>query len=365
MNGGRATPSQARVALFLNETFGYASGMPVGKERLTIADVARSAGVSVPTVSKVLNGRSDVSTATRDRVQQALSTSGYRRRGSSERARSGLIDLVITSLDTPYATELLVGAEAAAARAGVGLVVSALNSPEAADRRWLNRLAARRSGGLIFVVSRPAPTILEHLAQLGTPMVLLDPVGGSDPSLPTVGATNFAGGVAATEHLIGLGHRRIACITGLPYLICSQERLEGWRAALHRAGMTADEGLVRHGDFTPSGGQQAAMELLSLTDRPTAIFAGSDMQASGVYHAARSLALSVPDDVSVVGFDDLSVCRYMSPRLTTIRQPLSDMATEAVRMVLELAEDGSDRIPPHLQLATSLVVRESTGPVHR
>jgi LacI family transcriptional regulator, galactose operon repressor len=330
--------------------------------RVTIADIARAAGVSVPTVSKVLNHRADVSSDTRDRVQQAISSHGYRRRNRSRRPHAPLVDLVVADLDSPYFLEVLTGAEQAAARAGVGLVVTSVHGHEPRGGGWLATLTARRSSGIVMVVSVFDPSTLAKLADLATPLVLLDPVGGSDPSLPTVGATNWSGGLAAAEHLLSLGHRRVAVITGSPELVCSQERLEGYRAAMGRAGIPVDDDLVRFGDFHPGGGQRAAAELLDLPDPPTAIFAGSDMQASGVYQEARTRGLRVPEDLSVVGFDDLQISRYLSPPLTTVRQPLTQMAAEAVRMALEAGRHGPTSPPPRLQLATSLTLRDSTAP---
>jgi len=153
-------------------------------------------------------------------------------------------------------------------------------------------------------------------------------------------------------------------ITGPPEPVCSQERLEGYRAAMGRAGIAVDDDLVRFGDFQPDGGQRAAAELLALPDPPTAIFAGSDMQASGVYQEARAHGLRVPEDLSVVGFDDLRISRHLSPPLTTVRQPLAQMAAEAVRMTLEASRHGFTSPPPRLELATSLTVRDSTAALH-
>lgn len=330
--------------------------------RVTMADIAREAGVSVPTVSKVLNGRGDVASETRAKVQEAVTAHRYRRRGSAQHARAGLIDLVIADIDTPWALEVVRGAEQAAARAGVGLVLTTTHGTPVGGPRWMRTLAARRSDGLVLVITAPAPTAVEELAELHTPLVLLDPVGGSDPTLPTVGATNWAGGRAATEHLLGLGHRRIGIITGHEWLACSQERLEGYRAALGRAGVPVDEQLVRFGDFHTAGGRQGAAALLDLEDPPTAIFAGSDLQACGVYEEVRARKMHVPDDLSVVGFDDISVCEYLAPPLTTVRQPLSEMASEAVRLALELGHDDAPAARSRLELATRLVVRESTAP---
>jgi LacI family transcriptional regulator len=332
--------------------------------RVTIAEIAASAGVSVPTVSKVLNGRADVAEATRRRVQQIMVDRGYQRRASGALRPVGLIDMAVPSLDSPWVVEVLRGAEAEARKVGSQIVVSSTDRAPAGDRRFMDRLATRRSDGLVLVVSEAAPEAVEQLAALHTPVVLLDPVGGSDPSFATVGATNWAGGLSAVEHLISLGHRRIAALSGRPQLVCSQERVEGYRAALGRAGITVDERLVLFGDFGTSSGQTGARAVLDLPDPPTAIFAGSDMQAFGVYQEAAARGLRIPEDLSVVGFDDIAFSELTTPPLTTVRQPLARMAAEAVRLLLD-AGDGMPAPPPRVELATHLVVRGSTGPAAR
>jgi LacI family transcriptional regulator len=332
--------------------------------RVTIAEIAASAGVSVPTVSKVLNGRADVAEATRRRVQQIMVDRGYQRRASGAQRPVGLIDMVVPGLDSPWVVEVLRGAEAETRKVGSQIVLTSAGKAPAGDRRWLDRLATRRSDGLVLVVSEAAPEAVEQLAALHTPVVLLDPVGGSDPSFATVGATNWAGSLSAVEHLVSLGHRRIAALSGRPQLVCSQERVEGYRAALGRAGIAVDERLVRFGDFCTSGGQAGARTVLDLPDPPTAIFAGSDMQAFGVYQEAAARGLRIPEDLSVVGFDDIAFSELMTPPLTTVRQPLARMAAEAVRLLLDTG-DGTPGPPPRVELATHLVVRGSTGPAPR
>jgi DNA-binding LacI/PurR family transcriptional regulator len=336
----------------------------VPSHRVTIAEIAASAGVSVPTVSKVLNGRADVSEATRRRVQQIMADRGYQRRASGAQRPVGLIDMAVPGLDSPWIVEVLRGAEAEARKVGSQIVVTSTGRAPAGDRRWLDRLATRRSDGLVLVVSEAAPEAVEQLAALHTPVVLLDPVGGGDPSYATVGATNWAGGLSAVEHLVSLGHRRIAALSGRPELACSRERVEGYRAGLARAGIAVDERLVRFTEFCTSGGQDGARTVLDVPDPPTAIFAGSDMQAFGVYQEAAARGLRIPDDLSVVGFDDLAFSALTSPPLTTVRQPLARMAAEAVRLLLD-AGDGMPGPPPRVELATHLVVRGSTGPAVR
>ncbi|GAA0925054.1 LacI family DNA-binding transcriptional regulator [Pseudonocardia zijingensis] len=332
--------------------------------RVTIAEIAASAGVSVPTVSKVLNGRADVSETTRKRVQQIMVDRGYQRRAAGAQRPVGLIDMVVPGLDSPWVVDVLRGAESEARKVGSQIVLTSAEGAPAGDRRWLDRLASRRSDGLVLVVSEAAPEAVEQLRALHTPVVLLDPVGGSDPSFPTVGATNWAGGLSAVEHLVSLGHRRIAALSGPPQLACSQERVEGYRAALGRADIAVDERLVRFTEFTTSGGLAGARAVLDAPDPPTAIFAGSDMQAFGVFHEAAARGLRIPEDLSVVGFDDVTFSALATPPLTTVRQPLTRMAAEAVRILLD-ADDASPGPPPRVELATHLVVRGSTGPVRR
>lgn len=332
--------------------------------RVTIAEIAEHAGVSVPTVSKVLNGRADVAESTRVRVQQVMVERGYKRRQPVSRGRVGLVDVLIDRIDSPWSVEVLRGAEAEARRAGCQIVLSSTGGDHSGERQWLDRLAARRSDGLVLVIDEPEPETAEALAALGTPIVLLDPVGGSDPSFATVGATNWAGALSAVEHLVGLGHRRIGVISGNPRLACSQERVEGYRAALGRAGIEADPALVHFGDFLTPGGRRGAAAMLDLPEPPTAIFAGSDMQAIGVYQVAAERGLRVPEDLSVIGFDDIAVCEYLTPQLTTVHQPLARMAAEAVRLVLAAGERGGGPAP-RMELATHLVVRGSAGPAPR
>jgi LacI family transcriptional regulator len=191
--------------------------------------------------------------------------------------------------------------------------------------------------------------------------VLVDPVNLPDTDIASVGATNWAGGLAATEHLIGLGHRRVGMIGGPADMLCTQARVDGYRTALDRAGIEAGKDLVRYGDFHHQGGFARTRELLELPDPPTAIFAGSDEQAMGAYQAARLAGLRIPDDLSVVGFDDLPTCEWLSPPLTTVRQPLEEMGRVAARTLLQLL-DGRPPLTPRVELATDLRVRASTAP---
>ena len=330
---------------------------------VTIAAIAEEAGVSVPTVSRVLNGRSDVASGTRERVERLLRESGYRKRGGRP-GTVGLVDLVFNDLDSPWAVEIIRGVEDAAHTAGVGVVVSAIHRQARSARQWLSNVRARASDGAVLVTTRLDPLLDAELRSLNIPAVVIDPAGLPDLDVPTIGSNNWAGAVSATEHLVALGHRRIAHVAGPAVLWCSRARLDGYRAELLTAGLPADPDLVVEGDFDFESGFRAGRRLLELADPPTAIFAGSDQMALGAMEALRAARLSVPDDISVVGFDDLPLVRWMSPPLTTVGQPLEAMGRLAVHTVLRLVR-GEQLESMRVELGTTLVVRDSTAPPAR
>ncbi|TDB79446.1 LacI family DNA-binding transcriptional regulator [Micromonospora sp. KC721] len=327
---------------------------------VTIAMIARLAGVSVPTVSRVINNRSDVAPGTRERVEELLNQHGYRRRLPSRRTNSALIDLVFNDLDSPWAVEIIRGVEDVAHASGAGTVVSAIHRRTSAAKQWLDNMRTRSTEGVIFVTSMVEPPLQAELRRLHVPVVIVDPAGVAPQDAPTIGATNWAGSLRASQYLLGLGHRRIGFIAGPPQLMCSRARLDGYRAALDAAGIAVDDTLVRPGNFYHEAGYTAGNHLLALPDPPTAIVASSDQMALGVYEAVRKRGLRVPDDVSVVGFDDLPEVRWCSPPLTTIRQPLAEMGMLAARTVLRLA-NGEKIESPRVELATELIVRDSAS----
>jgi len=326
--------------------------------RVTLAEIAAAAGVSVPTVSKVVNGRADVAPETRSRIETLLARYDYAAPRRTQRAQ--LIDLVFTEIN-PWAVEIIRSVQKTALAAGCRTAFTVLDDPAETDR-WLNSLGETPTDGVILVLTELSPAARAKLAALHVPIVIVDPVGQPDPHIPSIGAANWAGGLMATEHLIGLGHRRVAKVTGEPSLLCSQARLDGYRAALERAGIPVDPALIRVGDFHVESALRAANELLELPEPPTAIFVSSDMGAMGVYEAARQHHLRIPDDLSVVGFDDLPMSAWASPPLTTIRQPLAQMATMATRTLLTLVDGSLGEFNNRVELSTSLVVRASTAP---
>ncbi len=331
------------------------------RSRPTLADIAAEAGVSLPTVSKVVNGHADVAARTRARIEQLLGERNYRHPGIRRGRHAGLIDVVFGGLDSPWAVEILRGVEDWCSAHGMAAAVSAVRHGSARPASWTSALASHDTDGVLLVTSELTTDQLRQLREEDIPLVVIDPVNLPEPDLPGVGATNWAGGMAATDHLIACGHRRIAVIGGPETYLCSRARIDGYRSALERAGLQYDSALVRHADFKHEGGFVRAGALLDLADRPTAIFAGSDEQAFGVYEAARQRGLRVPQDLSVVGFDDLPVSQWSSPPLTTVRQPLAEMGRVAADMLGTLIES----LPLsswRMELATELVVRGSTAP---
>jgi LacI family transcriptional regulator len=334
----------------------------LSEQRPTLALIAAEAGVSQATVSKVINGRSDVAPATRERVERLLRSHNYLAPGRQARARrSGLVDLIIGGLDSAWAVEILRGVEAECAQRGVGTVVSLVPPGEATPSSWAALPVLHHSDGVILVTSEVTDQQRAQVERNGLALVVIDPIDLPGNGVPSIGATNWAGGLSATEHLLALGHRRIATIGGRKEMLCSQARIDGYRAALERAGIEVDRELIRFGDFQHEGGFRCAQELLALPDPPTAIFAGSDQQAMGVYEAARQAGLRVPQDLSVVGFDDLPMCEWLSPPLTTVRQPLEEMGRVAARTLFLLLEE-QRLVSPRMELATELKVRHSTAP---
>ncbi|MGW1466714.1 LacI family DNA-binding transcriptional regulator [Streptomyces sp. NPDC002308] len=326
--------------------------------RITLAQVAQQAGVSISTVSKVLNGRQDVAAPTRVKVERLLETHSYRRTTRSAR-EAPLIELVFHELDSIWAMELIRGVENVAKLHGAGVVLTESGTRHSPSPEWIEGVLQRRPLGVVLVFSALPVEFKQQLRSRSIPFVIIDPAGDPEPDVPSVGSANWSGGLAATRHLIELGHRRIGIITGPEDMICSLARLDGYRSAMSMAGLEASSDLVLYGDFHVEGGYDRTMELLALPDPPTAIFAGSDLQALGVLEAARVSGLRVPHDLSVVGYDDVPIARWSSPALTTVHQPLRQMAEESVQMLLRMRDEAP--MTTRMELATSLVVRNSTA----
>jgi LacI family transcriptional regulator len=330
---------------------------------MTIAHIAARAGVSAPTVSKVINGRPDVSLATRLRVEAVIREQGYERSRKSVRS-APLIEVIFHELESDWALEIIKGVEQVARENELAVVLSEMQGRRTPGRGWIEGVLARRPRGVIAVLSDLSEDQQGLLASRNIPLVVVDPTGEPLHDTPSIGATNWSGGLTATRHLLGLGHRRIGVIGGPESVLCSRARLDGYRAAMDEADVPIDADLVRYGTFHVQEGITEGRRLMSLADPPTAIFAGNDLQALGVYQAAREARLHIPEDLSVVGFDDLPVARWVGPPLTTVRQPLVQMAIAGARLALRLAR-GEHPSQTRVELATELVIRESTAPPNR
>jgi DNA-binding LacI/PurR family transcriptional regulator len=325
---------------------------------VTIAYIAENAGVSVPTVSKVVNGRSGVAAETRARVEALISEYGYRK--PSPPKRTDLMELVFERLEHMWGTAIIHGVQRVARKHHVGVVLSEFGAQGSAIRYWIDSALERRPA-CVVTVAQLNQEQRDQLRARGIPFVVFDPMRELPDDVPFVGATNWAGGRAATRHLAELGHRRIAMVGGPDGVLYCRARLDGYRSALDAAGLSYDAALVASAELTLEGGHAAAVDLLRRPDRPTAVFAANDLQAVGVYKAARDLGLRIPADLSVVGFDDLPVATFIEPPLTTVHQPLVEMAAAATELALAL---GRGERPAQLgvELATSLKIRESTAP---
>ncbi|WP_420000162.1 LacI family DNA-binding transcriptional regulator [Streptomyces boninensis] len=338
--------------------------MPSGPSRVTLATVAASAGVSVPTVSKVVNGRPDVSPATRARVLELLRRHDYGGNRDDLRGHP-TVELFFGKWRlTAYSVEVIQGVIAAGARSGVAIVVgSQVNldpSPTPAD--WARSLVSAGRRAVVAMANTLPGDMIDALGQVELPLVVIDPLRLTESSVPSVGSTNFAGGHAATHHLLTLGHRRIAYLGSYPDVACNLARLHGFRSAMETAEAPVPAERVHHaGEFSYECGISGGGKLLDLPDRPTAVFAASDELAAGLVEAARGRGLRVPEDLSVAGFDDTQVAENCAPPLTTVHQPLQEMGAVALRTALRLAA-GEEIDSRHVELATHLVVRASTAP---
>ncbi|HEY7416046.1 MAG TPA: LacI family DNA-binding transcriptional regulator [Ktedonobacteraceae bacterium] len=328
---------------------------------LTIAEIAARAGVSVPTVSRVLNNRPDVAPGTRERVERVIQESGFVHNRVSNilrRGSSGIIDMVVPGLDTLYSMEIVRGVSEVVERSELRLALSTTNNDVQREQQWLAKVLEGTTDGAILVLLHGLSSNLGELHRREIPFVVVDHRGELGTDIPSVSATNWSGGRVATEYLLSLGHRRIAVIGGGATLRCSIDRIAGYRSALEEAGVPIYPEYIRQGEFMQQTGYEQTCALLELPEPPTAIFAGSDLQAMGVYSALRARGITIPDMISVVGFDDIPLASLVTPALTSVRQPLVEMGRVATTMLLRLiAREPLDSI--RVELATTLIVRES------
>lgn len=331
--------------------------------RTTIRDIAAHTGVSVATVSRVLNGRPDVSERTRDVVLQYVREQGYSTNRTARglvAGRTGLIGLALPFVHAAYFGLMVAGAAEALAERDARLVLCLTEHQHDREVTLLDRLMHGTTDGSLLLLPSETSAELLDLRAKGYPFVVIDPMVPLDERLPVVSAAHLHGARVATEHLISLGHRRIGVITGHPDWVASIDRLAGYRTAMASAELPIDPAWIYHGNWWIESGIAAAHHLLTLPNRPTAVFALNDNMAVGLIQEARRMGLCVPQDLSVVGMDDVEMSSYISPPLTTVRQPLQEMGRVAAGLLWRLIE--RQRVETtRIELSTRLIVRESTA----
>jgi LacI family transcriptional regulator len=333
--------------------------------RATIRDIARAAGVSVATVSRVINARPDVAPATRDAVLRQMRAHNFTTNRSARAlsmGRTGLIGFTIPLLEENYFAAILSGAAEALHEQEMRVVLCPTHHEHDREVTLLERLMNGATDGAIILLPEETNEELRRLQEYGYPFVVIDPREPLEEGIPAVSAAHSAGAKAATDHLLRLGHRRIGLIAGHPGWTATEERLNGYRTGLVAAGLPVDPELIVDGGFSTETGSAAARRLLDLPDPPTAIFASNDNTAVAAIRVALERGLRVPADLSVIGFDDTELARNVFPAVTTVRQPLAELGRTAVSLLNRLV-DGQRVEALRVELATRLVVRESTGPV--
>jgi LacI family transcriptional regulator len=326
----------------------------------TSIDVARAAGVSQATVSRVLNEDRRVLPATRERVLEAIDRLGYRPNAIARglvTSSTGLVGVVVSNITNPFYPELL---EAIAARLAERRLKMVLHNGVDHEDEVVRRLLEQRVDGIVLTSSSLRSGVVAELTQRRVPFVLVNRTV-DDAACDSVSGENAGGGALAAEHLLELGHRRIALIAGSPQASTSRDRVAGFRSALRRAGVPLPRELVANGDFRFEPAYAAARGLLSLDRPPSAIFCANDLMAFAALSAAHRAGVPVPDRLSLVGFDALPMSGWEPFELTTVRQPLPEMARAAVGLLAARIAD-PERPVQRLVLASSLIVRATTGP---
>jgi LacI family transcriptional regulator len=334
------------------------------RARATIRDIASAAGVSIATVSRVLNDRPDVAPETREAVLAVVKEHSFATNRSARAlsgGRTGLVGMTTPMVHGAYFAIVLSGASEALYEQDMRAIVCPTMHEHEREVTLLDRLVHGTTDGAIIQLPEESSDELKALLDQGYPVVVVDPRLPLDEDIPCVSAAHAAGARAATNHLLALGHRRIGVLTGPNGWLATEERRNGYHAALAATGVLPDARLEVESNWQIEPGAAAAGTLLDLDPRPTAIFAFNDNMAIGAIQAARARGLRVPEDVSIVGFDDLEEAALVTPALTTVRQPLAEMGRMAVSLLLRLLD--KQRVEAlRVELATKLVIRESTAP---
>jgi DNA-binding LacI/PurR family transcriptional regulator len=329
-----------------------------------LKDVARAAGVSAATVSRVLAGSALVSEETRARVQQAVSALGYKPNRVAQRLRSttghaSLIGLIVPDIQNPFFAEMVRGVERVAERQGYMVFIGNSDEDAVRERRLLDLMRAESVAGIILPASSDIAQAVTELAAGGLPIVCVDR-RVPRVALDTVIADNVHGARMAVDHLLRIGHRRVGYVGGRPELSTSRERLQGYQQALEEHGVPFDASLVREGDSRQAGGRQMTADLLRLPQPPTALLVGNNLMTLGALETIHLMGLRIPDDVAIVGYDDIPWALAFHPPLTAVRQPADEIGQRAAELLLQRI-DNPKRSTSIVMLQPELVVRQSCG----
>jgi len=330
--------------------------------QVTMRDVAREVGVSVNTVSRALAGKPDVNPQTRARVLEVAERLGYRPNRLARGLRSnktGTIGVIVTDIANPFFGALVKGVEKAARARDYSIILQDTDEDYEREKEAIQVMLAERVDGLLITPVQTRTETIEELKECGLPFVLL---GRHFDDIETdyVVTDDVEGGFLATEHLIKLGHRRIAMINGPLHISSAKERFQGYRKALDRSGVKLDESIVSSGAITMDDGYRVSKSLLTRRNRPTAIFAYSDFVAFGVMKAVREVGFHLPDDVAVVGYDDVQLSSCLEVPLTTVRIPTEELGRKATELLVKKMNHELDKALVCL-LKAELIVRQSTG----
>jgi LacI family transcriptional regulator len=330
----------------------------------TIFDVAERANVSIGTVSRVLNNRDRVRAETRERVLLAVRELDFHSNAFAQGLASqqtATIGLVIPQVNDPFYFGIVRGIEDTVTAAGYSLLIAS-QPHHTSENHYMRFFRRGHVDALILTAIDVYPDELQQMSKSGLPVILIQQDAGKHVS--AVQADNYSGACALTEHLLEHGYRRIAYITGTDHTPDNQERLRGLRDTLAAHGLTLPKGLVFRGDYLRDSGSAAMQQILDLPERPDVVFAGNDQMAADAIVAAQEHGLRVPEDIAVVGFDDVPLASYVSPPLTTVHQPIYEQGAYAARTALDMLRSNGEKqplTPPRIILPTALVIRRSCG----
>jgi LacI family transcriptional regulator len=334
------------------------------RHKVTLSDVARASGVSCATVSRVLNGYEFIKESTRTRVMEAVDNLGYVANWQARSLANGssqIIGLLVPNLDIGYVGTITQGIDQELARTNYDLILYTTHHHPDKESFYVSAIANGMTEGMLLIAPQVPATYLDLLRAQNFPYVLIDQADATENS-NAVEASNWQGAYDATLYLYQLGHTRIAFITGALTIRSAVDRLRGYKAALAECGIPVREELIVEGDYQQRTAYKVAKKLLQDADpAPTAIFGSNDLSAFGAMDAARECGYHIPDDISIIGFDDIPQAALIYPKLTTVRQPLEQMGQVAVKLLLEQIENPSSPLQ-RVTLATKFVIRDSCRP---